>query len=309
MIRRAAGVLFFLCCAILAGNQAAPSQQATGSGKYGYPAGSKLLMIHADDIALARSVDAASFEALDQKAASSGSIMVPCPWLTEVGQYAQKNPQADLGIHLTLTSEWNTYRWGPLSPVAADSGLVDPTGFFWADAGSVASKARPAEIEREIRTQIDRAIKAGIQPTHVDSHMGTAFTPAAFPIYVKVAREYKLPFFAIRLPGAPPEMLSILNDSDVVFDSVAMADARVRPESWKEFYIGLIRSLKPGLTLMIVHLGRDDAELQAITVGHPAFGSAWRQRDFEVITSPEFKKALQDNDVRLVGWRDLTKAR
>jgi len=78
-----------------------------------------------------------------------------------------------------------------------------------------------------------------------------------------------------------------------------------KPENWASFYLGLIRSLKPGLTELIVHLAYDDAEMQAITEGHPDYGSAWRQRDFNVITSPEFRQALKDNGVTLIGWRAI----
>jgi hypothetical protein len=137
--------------------------------------------------------------------------------------------------------------------------------------------------------------------------MGTLFAPALFPVYVRVAREYGLPFFMIRFPNAPPQMLTQLRDGDILLDALAMANERVRPEQWRDYYAGVLRSLKPGLTQLIVHLGYDDAELQAIAVDHPAFGSAWRQRDFEVVTSPEFKKLLEENHIIVVGWRDLQK--
>ncbi len=81
--------------------------------RLGYPADSKLLIIHADDLAVAHSEDAASFDALDKHSVTSASVMVPCPWLNEVAAYAKEHPDADLGLHLTLTSEWKTYRWGP----------------------------------------------------------------------------------------------------------------------------------------------------------------------------------------------------
>src|SRR5215831_14435775 len=92
----------------------ASAQSKTVAERLGYPHDSKLLIIHADDLAVAHSEDTASFDALDRHAATSASIMVPCPWLTEVAAYAQAHPDADLGLHLTLTAEWTTYRWGPV---------------------------------------------------------------------------------------------------------------------------------------------------------------------------------------------------
>jgi predicted glycoside hydrolase/deacetylase ChbG (UPF0249 family) len=148
----------------------------------------------------------------------------------------------------------------------------------------------------------------GIHPTHLDSHMGVLFErPDLFAVYVKVAREYKLPFLAALSPDVSKELLSLLSDKDLVLDSVVMADPAVAPANWKTFYINAIKNLKPGVTEMIVHLGHDDAELQAVTVDHPDYGAAWRQRDYDVVTSPEFKKALEDNHIILIQWKDLKK--
>ena len=106
--------------------------------------------------------------------------------------------------------------------------------------------------------------------------------------------------------GNPPGVTSVpLSPNDVVLDNVIVASPDVPRDHWKEFYLNAIANLKPGLTEIIVHLGHDDAELQAVTVNHEPYGSAWRQRDYDVVTSPEFKKALEDNHVVLVRWRDL----
>jgi hypothetical protein len=124
-------------------------------------------------------------------------------------------------------------------------------------------------------------------------------------VYVKVAREYALPFLAARAPGAPASMLALLKDTDILPDAIAIAGPSVKPENWASYYMGVVRSLKPGLTELIVHLAYDDAEMQAITEGHPNYGSAWRQRDFDVIAGPEFRKALADNHVTLTGWKQI----
>src|SRR6267154_6339800 len=149
----AAAVLFL---AFATGN--ARAQNKTVAERLGYSPAAKLLIIHADDLAVAHSVDSASFDALDKSAVTSASIMVPCPWITEVAAYAKAHPDADLGLHLTLTSEWTTYRWGSVAPADKVSSLLDPAGTFWSATEQVAAHAKPQEAELEVRAQIDRAI-------------------------------------------------------------------------------------------------------------------------------------------------------
>jgi predicted glycoside hydrolase/deacetylase ChbG (UPF0249 family) len=276
--------------------------------RLGHPADSKLLIIHADDLGVAHSVNRASFEALDRGAANSASAMVPTPWFSEVAEYARKNPDHDIGLHLTLTAEWKYYKWGPVSLKREIPGLLDPWGYFFPDVASVVKSATPDEVEREIRAQVELSIKMGLKPTHLDSHMGTLFAnPAFLSAYVRVAKDYGIPYFAPRVVNMPDDLLAALGLKPLLLDGFAMAGSGVEPEEWPQFYANVVRTLKPGVTQLIVHLGYDDAELQAVTVDHPDFGSAWRQRDFEVITSPEFKKALVDNNVILIGWKDLKK--
>ena len=283
-----------------------PAQTRSIAERLGHPANAKLLILHADDLGVAHSVNAASFDALDKGAISSASVMVPTPWISEVATYAKTHPNADLGLHLTLTSEWQTYKWGSVASSDKVPSLLDSTGTFPSDVPPFAARARPAEVERELRAQIERALALGIRPTHVDSHMGALFfsTPEIFRVYAKVAREYRLPFLA--LAGGPFAALRpFLLDGDVLLDAVVMAGPDVPRDQWKAFYLNAVGNLKPGLTEMIVHLGYDDAELRAVTVNHEPYGSAWRQRDYDVVTSPEFRKALRDNNVVLVTWKEL----
>ena len=222
--------------------------------------------------------------------------------------YAKAHPDADLGLHLTLTSEWKTYRWGPVESRAAVPSLLDPAGYLWQDTPLAVGALKAYQAEREIRAQIERAIAMGIHPTHLDSHMGALFSrPDLFAVYVKVALEYKVPFLAFIAPDTPTALSSILSDKDVLLNSVLIADPSVHPGDWNNFYANAIRNLKPGVTEIIVHLGYHDAELQAVMVDHADYGAAWRQRDYNVVTSPEFKKLLQDNHVILIQWRDLKK--
>jgi len=276
--------------------------------KLGYPADSKLLIIHADDLGVAHSADDASFAALESGAVTSASVMVPCPWLTEVAEWFKAHPGADLGLHLTLTSEWKDYRWGPVAPHDQVPSLLDPNGYFWPEVVPVIKHATPDDLEREIRAQVERAIAMGIHPTHLDMHMGTlAARQDYYAVLIKVAHEYHLPFLALHLP-ALEKWLSMLQPNDAVLDSLIMFTPSVKPETWTESYVDALNKLKPGFNEMIVHLGHDDSELEAITAGHPDYGAAWRARDFKAVNSPEFRKAIADNHIILVHWKDLKKA-
>ncbi len=301
-------ILFAAALFLVFASGHARAQNKTVAERLGYAADSKLLIVHADDLAVAHSVDTASFDALNKNAVTSASIMVPCAWLTEVASYAKDHPDADLGLHLTLTSEWKVDRWGSVESKDKVASLFDPSGYLWPETAPAATNVKPQEAEREIRAQIEHAITLGIHPTHLDSHMGVLFsTPELFSVYVKVAHEYKLPFLAVRLPNIPAQFFSVLSEKDVILDAVVMANPAVHASEWRDFYINAVKNLKPGLTEMIVHLGHDDAELQAVTLDHPDYGSAWRQRDFDLVTGSEFKKALEENHVILVKWKDLKK--
>jgi predicted glycoside hydrolase/deacetylase ChbG (UPF0249 family) len=281
------------------------AQSKTVAERLGYPRDSKLLIIHADDLAVAHSEDAASFDALDKHAATSASIMVPCPWLTEVAAYAKGHPDADLGLHLTLTAEWKTDRWGPVESKDKVPSLLDPDGYLWPEVAPALEHIKADEAERELRAQVERAIAMGIHPTHLDSHMGVLFArPDLIAVYIKVAHDYKLPFLGMLTPTVPA---GVFSDKDILLDSVVIANPSVQPADWKNFYLDAIKNLKPGLTEIIVHLAHDDAESQAVMVDHPDYGAAWRQRDYDVITSPDLKKAIDDNHVKLIGWSDLKK--
>lgn len=144
------------------------SAQQTLQEKLGYPKTTKLLIIHADDIGVSHSENTATITALEKGSVSSGSIMVPCPWMPEIAAYASSHPNLDLGLHLTLTAEWKQYKWGPVLPRTEVPSLVDNKGFFPDNTGDVGKNAKPAEIEKELRAQVERAKQFGIDPTHFE---------------------------------------------------------------------------------------------------------------------------------------------
>jgi predicted glycoside hydrolase/deacetylase ChbG (UPF0249 family) len=283
------------------------AQTRTIAERLGHPRDAKLLILHADDLGVAHSENAASFDALDKGGINSASIMMTTPWVTETAEYQKRNPNADFGLHLVMTAEWDTYRWGGVAPNDKTTSLHDPDGTMPRQVRTVATRAKVDEVERELRAQIDRAYAIGLKPTHVDSHMGALFsTPELFATYVKVARSYKLPYLAF-IGAMNPAARSAIQPGDIFPDTVF--DAGNTPkEQWKQFYLDALKNLKPGLTEILFHLGYDDAELKAVTVNKDAYGSAWRQRDYDVVTSPEWKQALKDNNVVLVTWRDIQKA-
>jgi hypothetical protein len=277
--------------------------------RLGYPSDAKLLIVHADDLGMAHSVNAATIKALETGLVNSGSIMVPCPWLSEIAAFARANPQADLGLHLTLTSEWTSFRWGPVAARDKVSSLLDKDGYFRLLESEAAAQADPKEVETEINAQIERARALGIQPTHLDSHMGTLYqNKALFEVFLRVARSQKLPVRVAKAWFARADFLpSTLTADDVYIDRVLDINPAVAPQDWARFYTDALKKLEPGVTEVVIHLASDDAEMRAATVNHPDWGAAWRQRDFEFFTSDAFRKVLQENNIKLITWRDIGK--
>jgi predicted glycoside hydrolase/deacetylase ChbG (UPF0249 family) len=287
----------------------AVAQEKSVAERLGYPRDAKLLIVHADDLGMAHSVNVATMKALETGLVNSGSIMVPCPWLSEIAAYARANPQADLGLHLTLTSEWTSLRWGPVSSKDRVSSLLDKDGYFYLTETDAAAKADPKQVEMEITAQIERARALGIQPTHLDSHMGTLYqNKALFDVFLRVARSQKLPVRVAKNWFTRADFLpEILKPEDVYIDRVLDINPGVEPQDWARFYSEALSKLEPGVTEVVIHLAYDDAEMQGATSNHPNWGAAWRQRDFEFFTSAAFRKVLQDNQIKLITYRELGK--
>jgi len=285
------------------------AQDKTIAERLGYPRDAKLLIVHADDLGMAHSVNAATIKAFESGLVNSGSIMIPCPWLSEIAAFARANPQADLGLHLTLTSEWTSFRWGPIASRDKVSSLLDKDGYFRLTETEAAAQADPKQVELEIMAQIERARALGIQPTHLDSHMGTLYqNKALFEVFLRVARSQKLPVRVAKTWFSRADFLpSVLTQDDVYIDRVLDINPVVAPQDWGKFYTDALKKLEPGVTEVVIHLAYDDAEMRAATADHPDWGAAWRQRDFEFFTSDAFRKILQENQIKLITWRELGK--
>src|SRR2546423_10022936 len=210
------------CVVVPATTARVQTQPKSLAERLGYPPGAKLLIVHADDLGMAHSVDAATVRAFESGLVTSGSIMVPCPWFTEIAVYARSHPEADLGLHLTLTSEWSLYRWGPVLSKERAPTLFDQSGYFYATEDVAAAHIAAREAEAEIRAQIERARAYGIRPTHLDSHMGTLYqNKELFDVLLRVAREGGLPVRMSKesLDGAP-SLASVVRPEDVLIDRI-----------------------------------------------------------------------------------------
>jgi len=305
---------YIAIAAILAGSilfvaPTAVQGQKNLAEKLGYEADAKLLIVHADDIGLARSVNIASVKAFESGGITSGSVMVPCPWFPDFAAHYREHQPLDVGIHITLTAEWDYYKWGGISPAGEISSLLDENGYFYSTVEEVGMHAEPAEVEREIRAQIERALELGIRPTHLDTHMGSVMaTPELLQIYLEIGREYGLPVLTVPQEDIPEEYRDALVAQDGLVDGLYMMYADDSTKSWSEAYGEMFAAMGPGLNQLIVHLAIDDTEMLAVTVNHPDFGSAWRQKDLDFVTGKEFRDLLEAHDIKLVSWDQVRQA-
>ena len=278
--------------------------------KLGLPRDAKLLIVHADDVGVTHSVNAATIKALEAGSVNSASIMVPCPWFPEIAEYAKSHPEVDFGLHLTLTSERVYYRWGPVASKNDVPSLVDGNGYFHHDWMSTAP-INAKEVELELRAQIDRAQRMGIRPTHLDSHQYRLIDNGKdlFEVFLRVARDYKLPAFVTEDWFTDhPYLEPSLNPTDIVLDHTITISPTVPPEKWADFYRTALKNLQPGVTEFVIHLAFADDEMKAATRERDTWGAAWRQRDFDFFTSQKFRELLREQDIKLITWRELARA-
>jgi predicted glycoside hydrolase/deacetylase ChbG (UPF0249 family) len=298
-------LLFFLAAAIFTAS--AQNNPKSLAEKLGYPPDARLLIVHADDVGVTHSVNAATIKALESGLVNSASIMVPCPWFPEIADFARSHPDADLGLHLTLTSERVYYRWSPVASKDKVPSLVDENGYFHHD-WTPTTRINPKEVELELRAQIDRAYAMGIRPTHLDSHQYRLIDNGKelFEVAVRIARDYKLPLFVARDWFADrPYLESSLSASDIVLDHTVTIAPTVPAAQWADFYKTALKNLQPGVTEFVIHLGYDNDELKAATRERDTWGAAWRQRDFDFFTSQEFRDLLSKQNIKLITWREI----
>jgi chitin disaccharide deacetylase len=323
--------LFFIIVIFLQVFSNGSAQEITYAEKLGFPKGAKVLILHVDDVGMSWDSNEGAVNAIDKGVATSLSVMMPCSWVPGFIHYLKDHPKVDAGLHLTLTSEWNDYRWGPLSGKPSVPGLVDQEGAMWHSVADVVKNATADEVNQEIKAQLERARSAGFEPTHIDSHMGTLFaTPEFMQLYLKLGIDNKIP---VMFPGghatmimkqrnSTPEVraqmtatgtmlwnagLPVLDDLHNVsygFEyEKANTDAELQKVSTKN-YIETIRELKPGLTMVIMHCTQASDVFPKISDSGKT-----RKGDMLAMMDPEFKKFLEKEKIILTTWREVKEKR
>ena len=276
--------------------------------KLGYSSSDKLLIIHADDLGLAKSVNKATFDALEKGGVNSASIMANCKFINEIKKYSKEIPNVDLGVHLTVTNEWKNYRWKSLMPANKSQTLVNNIGEFPVGIKNFVLRADPDELKKELQAQINKIKSLGIEPTHIDSHEGALFfNKDHFRVYLEIGEKNKLPVFVPKGVDAHFNKGFPKPENVVVIKDLYMARKGLKRSEWEAFYLNTLNGLKPGLSQLIVHLGYNDNEMREISVDHPDYGASWRHLDYKAVTSDGFLKALKQNNIKLVTWKEIQK--
>ncbi len=276
------------------------------------PDAKRYVIIHADDAGMSHSVNRATIESMEQGIVSSASIMVPCPWFKEIAAYAKAHPEKDFGIHLTLNSEWDNYRWAPVAGCDKVPSLCDKEGYLWGGVPAVVVNAKAEEVETELRAQIQRALDFGVPVTHLDTHMGAVVSrPDLIEVYVKLGIEFGVPVFFLRNLGREipderiraraTELVKTLEEHKLpVLDHMTQLYTKGTVEEKQARYLKAIADSPPGVHYLILHCGYNDHELQAITTS-----AQLRDTDRVIFTDPEFIEAVKKTGVEIVTWKQV----
>jgi len=292
-----------------------PRMSPTLAERLGFAADDRVAVIHCDDLGLCHAANRGGFEALAAGPATCGSIMVPCPWFAEAARHARAHPELDLGVHLTLNAEWDACRWGPVAGPSAVPSLVDDEGYLPRTTLETVQRAKPEEVAVELRAQVQRALDAGIDVTHLDSHMGTCFFPAFLEVYADLAREFRVPVFAARpdpevlaargmeaLGKVLEPLLARLEAEGVpVLDGFDAESLAFEPGGGAEHNAARLDRLPPGVSYLICHPAQDGEELRALCPEQA------HMREFErrFYGGDEGRRALAERGIQTVGMRAL----
>lgn len=285
--------------------------------KLGYSEDDRLVIIHTDDIGMCQASVQAFKDLWAFGTITSGAVMVPCPWFPAVAQMCRENPDMDMGVHATLNAEWESYRWGPVSTREQASGLMDADGYFHQWQEAVYQNAKPEAVAVEVNAQIEKALAAGIDVTHVDSHMGTIMSPLFIQSYIQAAGSRRLPNMLPRLNAKGIEMMGIGSDELTMYAPVMqqlesmgipMLEGIVSmPLEHGDDHVGiakkLLSELSVGITHFILHPSTDTPELRAICPDWEA-----RVANYNAFMSDELKKFIEGEDIKLIGYRQIRNA-
>jgi chitin disaccharide deacetylase len=307
--------LGFLLFTLFSIGELKAQNKMTNAEKLGFPKGKKILLLHCDDAGMCEEANIAVQSYILKGDVLSAAVMMPCPNAADMVDWAKKHPAADIGVHLTLTSEWKDYRWTTITDPKKVPGLIDPDGKMWHEVPDVVMHASAKEVETEIRAQIDKMIKMGYKPSHIDTHMGTLYGSAEYAkVFFKTAVEYNIPANAIdlsnkevadyyRAVGYPinDEMIKFLETYPLPkLDNFTSAPEGKTYEEKRDNFIKMVTVLNPGLTEIIFHPSIITDNLKSIT-------GTWQQRGWEaqLFSDPVMKQFFKDNDIEITTWTEI----
>ncbi len=282
--------------------------------RLGCAPGERVLIPHVDDVAVCRGANRAFVELAGKGFVTTGSVMVPCAWFPEIVALAGERSEVDLGVHLTLTSESRACRWRPISTTAKVSGLIDGDGYMWPDVPALRRHAHKGAVEAECRAQIEAALAAGLDVTHLDTHMGAAAAPEFVDLYLKLGREFRLPVLLARESGTYSSVLDMGPlDPDLDQRLVAELSAQAAPlidrfamglalqhhpceQAWRQ----LVEQAGLGVTYLSLHCSAP-GEIEHL---HPS-DAAFRIAEYELFRDPSFLGWVGGQDIVLTGFRAI----
>ncbi len=256
------------------------------------------LIVEGDDFGMCHAVNEAVIKCFKEGIMTQTSLLVPPPWFTESAHLCKENPEMQVGVHLDLCAEWYPYRWRPVLPISKVPTLVDRDGYFYrTNQEFLEVKPKVDEAEKELRAQVQLALDKGINVTYLDTHMGTASIMLEMKKAVeKISREFKIPLsgdlgkkFGIQWAG------SIESVSE---DWTRQRDPNDRPKA----LLDVVKGLKPGLWMTILHPGLDTSEMRAMDFSPVA---SQRQGNTDALTNPEVKEMIKQKGIQLVGFKNL----
>lgn len=279
--------------------------------------GARKVVIHVDDLGMSQGANAAFAELYAFGTVTAGSVMVPCPWFAELAELTVRTPALDVGVHLTLTSEMPGYRWRPLTRPATSAGLTDEQGFFHRDVATLRRRAQPEAVAAELTAQIEAALAAGIDVTHLDDHMGAVLAPEFIDVYVDLAIAFGLPPVLCQAPSAYGGMHNL---AGLAADAFTAAAARARSAGFDVFARiaetdwtrdgpadaaarAMITGLPDGLSFLALHMTRP-GEIAAIDPKNHHI----RTDEYAVYRDPDFARWLRGQGVTPIGMRGLREA-
>jgi len=285
--------------------------------KLGYSETDRLVIIHTDDIGMCHASVQAFKDLWEFGTITSGAAMVPCAWFPAVARMCRENPDMDMGVHATLNAEWDNYRWGPVSTRDQLSGLVDTQGYFHQERNPVYENANPEAVTVEINAQVELALAAGIDVTHVDSHMGTITNMKFVQSYLQSAASRLIPNMLPRASAIGYESMGVSDQEFIQFApllqqlesmGIPMLDGMLSMPLYDEkdhigVAKGLLGNIPVGISHFILHPSIDTSELRDICSDWPS-----RVANYNAFMSDELKKFIEQEGIKPIGYRQIRNA-